>query len=471
MLAAGRYSATATLLQNGEVLVAGGQGDSGVYLASAELYDPASNSWSAAASMTSARAYHTATLLQNGEVLVAGGQNNCQLACNYLASAELYNPTSNSWSAAGSMADARAAHTATLLQNGEVLVTGGYSSFPPQWSAELYDPRSNRWSDAGSMADARAYHTATLLHNGEVLVAGGNSVGGVLATAELYDPASNSWSAAGSLATARTFHTATLLQTGKVLVAGGQNNCVPVCSYLASAELYTPATSASVLDGDFGDQTVGEQSAVEYLPVTDAGDEPLFVTGTSISGADASDFSVVSDGCTNQTVAPGQSCWLGVRFTPGAIGARSATLTVAVNGQSEGQIANLSGTGMAANSGPQGSVGQPGPAGPAGATGATGPRGPAGEIELLTCRTVTRVVKHKKKTGQKCTAKLLSGPLDFTSAARARAMLIRHGRIYATGSVQPNGLVLLRARRLPTGRYTLVLTSDQGGIRHTITIR
>src|SRR5438874_816593 len=233
-LATARNGHTATLLPNGKVLVAGGRNGNSI-LASAELYDPASGTWSATGSLATARAFHTATLLPNGKVLVAGGGNN---------SAELYDPASGTWSATGSLATARAFHTATLLLNGKVLIVAGEGNGAPfvLASAELYDPASGTWSATGSLASARAGqpsgHTATLLPNGKVLVAGGGDINGIRASAELYDPASGTWSATGSLATARSGHTATLLPNGKVLAAGGGDGG----SILASAELYDPAS-------------------------------------------------------------------------------------------------------------------------------------------------------------------------------------------------------------------------------------
>ena len=110
------------MLPNGKVLVAGGYNGSG-YLTSAELYDPASGSWTATGSLNTARGNHTATLLPNGKVLVAGGYN----GGGYLTSAELYDPASGSWTATGSLNTARYDHTATLLPNGKVLVAGGYN--------------------------------------------------------------------------------------------------------------------------------------------------------------------------------------------------------------------------------------------------------------------------------------------------------------------------------------------------------
>jgi N-acetylneuraminic acid mutarotase len=238
-----RSDATATLLANGEVLVAGGQGGFGA-LASAELYDPATNSWSPAASMASARYASTATLLPSGKVLVAGG-GSTDGAGAPVASAELYDPATNSWSSAGSMATGRYAPTATLLRNGKVLVAGGGGEgfLNVLASAELYDPATNSWSSAGSMATARQEQTATLLASGKVLVAGGYSGSGTIASAELYDPATNRWSSAGSMATARDEDTATLLPSGKVLVAGGAG-ATSAIGILSSAELYDPATNS-----------------------------------------------------------------------------------------------------------------------------------------------------------------------------------------------------------------------------------
>ena len=192
--------------------------------------------WRYTGSLNTARVAHTATLLQNGKVLVAGGQDEHG---EYLASAELYDPASGTWSTTGSLTTVRGLHKATLLQNGMVLVVGGFDGFNVLASAELYDPASGTWSTTGSLNTARYLHTVTLLQNGKVLVAGGlNEHVVVVASAELYDPASGTWSTTGSLNTARGNHTATLLQNGNVLVAGGGDENGPV----AGAELYNPGS-------------------------------------------------------------------------------------------------------------------------------------------------------------------------------------------------------------------------------------
>ncbi len=216
-----RYLHTATLLPEGKVLVTGGitRRDA---LAITELYDPATGSWSPIGALTQARAQHTATLLPDGKVLVVGGAtglSSFDVRC--LATAELYDPDSHSWSPTGSLAQARCQHTATLLPEGKVLVTGGVIDRDTPATAELYDPATGSWSPTGSLAQARSSHTATLLPDGRVLVAGGNKpTTGTLTTAELHDPARGTWSSTGTLAQARSGHTAALLPDGQVLIAG-----------------------------------------------------------------------------------------------------------------------------------------------------------------------------------------------------------------------------------------------------------
>ncbi len=134
---AGRSGFTATVLQNGQVLVAGGAdlGNQAVVTNSAELYNRATGTWAPTGSITAARQGHTATLLPNGQVLVAGGDTCLYGGCPALASAELYNPATGTWAPTGSMNVARSHHTATLLPNGQVLAAGGDAG-----SAELYNP-------------------------------------------------------------------------------------------------------------------------------------------------------------------------------------------------------------------------------------------------------------------------------------------------------------------------------------------
>jgi N-acetylneuraminic acid mutarotase len=170
-------------------------------------------------------------------VLVAGGTNNTSGVLN---SAELFNPATGKWTSTGSMNTARSGHTATLLQNGQVLVAGG-DSFG---TAERYNPATGTWTATSSMNTARSGNTATLLGNGKVLAAGGfvgvYPVDHSLSSAELYDPATGVWTTTGSMNTSRGFHTATLLPNGQVVVAGGFSGSGRTFTLLTNAELYMP---------------------------------------------------------------------------------------------------------------------------------------------------------------------------------------------------------------------------------------
>ena len=189
--------------------------------------------------MNEIRASHTATVLPDGKVLITGGfkkgpDGHSQI---YSLTAELFDPTSGSFLRTGDMNVRRAGHTATLLPNGRVLIAGGFTENGLTASAEVYDPTSQRFDLVGSMLVARGGSTATLLPSGDVLVAGG---GDVIATAsaELFRPATNQFSPTGAMTAPRLAHTATLLPNGKVLMLGGGSDH----TVLASAELYDPAT-------------------------------------------------------------------------------------------------------------------------------------------------------------------------------------------------------------------------------------
>ena len=252
MVEAYRVFHTATLLPDGTVLAVGGAPDftERSTLASAERYDPRAGTWTETATMAQARWRHTATLLPNGRVLVVGGQSDDRGTVYWAASAEIYDPATGRWEPTGQMGPPRAGHSATLLPNGMVLVSGGYNQGGFLSSAELYDPDSGTWSTTGPLAVARRSATATLLRNGRVLVVGGSfggtSFSNALASAEVYDPATGIWSSAASMHADRQDHTATLLPDGTVLVTGGFGSA----EMMASAEVYDPAWDRWSVIGD-----------------------------------------------------------------------------------------------------------------------------------------------------------------------------------------------------------------------------
>jgi subtilase family serine protease len=235
-----RFFHTATLLPNGEALMAEGYNGT-ANVASAELYNPASGTFALTGSMKAVREAHTATLLNNGLVLIAGGTDNTTDP-----SAELYNSATGTFATTGNMNVPREQHTATLLPNGMVLIAGGEGSFGAGIlaSAELYNPATGTFSVTGSMNVSRVDHTATLLPNGTVLIAGGAN-SSYLASAEIYNPTTGTFALTGSMNAARYTQAATLLPNGLALIAGGFNNS----GVLASAELYNSVTGAFALTG------------------------------------------------------------------------------------------------------------------------------------------------------------------------------------------------------------------------------
>ena len=184
-----RGGPTATLLNDGKVLLTGGYNEIDT-LGTAELFDPATGTFTATGDLITARSGHTATLLNNGKVLVAGGSDDINQP---LTSAELFDPVTGSFSPTSSMASDHALHTATALDDGTVLIAGGSGSSigtgDSSKVAELFDPLTNKFTPAVSMGTGRDSHTATLLNNGGVLVTGGESQNNpvlVLKSAEVY---------------------------------------------------------------------------------------------------------------------------------------------------------------------------------------------------------------------------------------------------------------------------------------------
>jgi len=224
-LTTARAEHTATLLQDGRVLVVGGMvsGTNISATATVELYTPATNQWTVAASMKNARAGHTATLLNGGQVLVVGGDGAKRTA-------EIYDPLTNTWVSVDPPKYGRTYHTATLLpKTGAVLIVGGIVTVTPATvpssihTAELYTPSTNVWTPAGSMINARYKHTATLLSSNSdtVIIAGGINTDLAISSVEQYTP-QNTWQSLKNMTTASFSHSATRLEpSGDILVVGG----------------------------------------------------------------------------------------------------------------------------------------------------------------------------------------------------------------------------------------------------------
>jgi 6-phosphogluconolactonase (cycloisomerase 2 family) len=238
-----RTGTAAVLLADGRVLVSGGFNTS-VATNTAEIYDPATGLWTPTGNMNQGRARHAMTLLPNGKVLVTGGRDT-EFNFNSLASAEIFDPFANqgagAFSAIGNMNSPRFKHTATLLSNGKVLIAGGFNDGNNSLSvasAELFDPNTNTFTPTGSMNIPRARHSSTLLPDGTVLETGAiNGFNGLVAAApaELYSPATGTFALTAQMITGREVADATLIPpNGNVLISGGDDGV----NVLASTEVY-----------------------------------------------------------------------------------------------------------------------------------------------------------------------------------------------------------------------------------------
>ncbi len=252
-----RIGHTATLLANGQVLVAGGEDSQGNHIAAAELYNPATGTWTVTGNLITPRVDHTATLLANGEVLVAGG-----VSTTYIASAEVYSPSTGQWTATGSMTKPRAFAGAALLRNGEVLTAGGSNlDGTSNNTAELYSPTTGKWTATTNMPGD---HTspATLLPSGKVLLVGGGGV--------IYDPSEAQWTETGPLYYEITGGSVALLANGGVLAYGNKFSCY-------ASQFYKPSTNTWA-------RTVGQcGNDISYGPLVSLGTGKVLLAGDEIS--------------------------------------------------------------------------------------------------------------------------------------------------------------------------------------------
>lgn len=244
-----RAAHTASLLNNGKVLIAGGFAENENSLASTEIFDPATKTFSPGGNMSVTRAGHSATVLPDGKVLIAGGYNG-----SYLDNAEIYDAKTGRFMPAGKMTIPRSGHIAVLLNNGKVLLAGGVGT---GWTfladAELYDPSTNSFTKTGNMTAARESHTATLLKDGQILITGGHqgrrAAITIYSSAEIYNPQMGSFTATSDLTIKRHKHDAVLLNDGRVLIVGGSDELDSRGAY-TNIEIYNPITKNFTKIGD-----------------------------------------------------------------------------------------------------------------------------------------------------------------------------------------------------------------------------
>jgi hypothetical protein len=308
-LTVGRLAHTATPLPNGKVLIAGGQ-DGGTVLDSAELYDPATGRFSATGSMSFARTDHSATLLQNGQVLIVGGIH-FEPDVESLSSAELYDPASGTFTFVGYANSHQFFHSAALLNDGRVLITGGHYLEPGGGGAsppELFDPSTSTFALAGANVVIRSTPTSTTLLDGSVLVVGGSDIAGPeAATSEIYDPVADTFTPTASPIVPRAFHTATRLNDGRVLIAGTSGLC---SGGPCPAEIFDPVTHTFSLAGR-------PSVARAFHAAVLLGDGTVLVSGGQVDGVDTA---------TAEVFDPATSTFTAAGSMAGFRGAHTATI-------------------------------------------------------------------------------------------------------------------------------------------------
>lgn len=231
-----RYASATVVLNDGRVLVTGGLSGSAV-LNSAEIYDPATNTWKlSSAVMATARYGHRATKLLDGRILIVGGCSSYGCGSGALQ-AEIYDPATDGFRTTGSLTSNTTAFTSNLLKNGAVLITGETTT------AEIYNPRTGKWVFGGNMSTNRVFHAATSLSNGRVLVTGGaDSYGALLNTAEVFDPATRTWTPVGNMSAVREQHATIPVPGGKALIAGGMSILRDMYVVLKTTEVFDSST-------------------------------------------------------------------------------------------------------------------------------------------------------------------------------------------------------------------------------------
>ncbi len=257
-----------------------------------------------AASLSAGRSEQISMMLGNNRVLVAGGTTNGTLP---VKTAELYNPDTNTWSATGSMVVTRRGHTATLLLDGKVLVTGGFDGTVESPTAEIYDPATGIWTATGPMGRGRKYHTATRLGDGKVLIAGGivaTNVGNAR-IAEIYDPSLGTFTSmpitpsSALMSAPRYKHTASVLNDGvTVVLTGGFDSAVQGTTEIFTYNAATP-TSSTWAAGPALAKSRHDHSASLLT-----GNRKILLTGGYGQGLDTAeicDFSLVTPACATTT--------------------------------------------------------------------------------------------------------------------------------------------------------------------------
>jgi hypothetical protein len=317
---AARFGHTASVLTDGTVLVVGGENYASGIISATEVYNSSASPavFSPGPALNSPRSLHTATTLQDGTILIAGGLTGGIGQGEWtIGQAEIYTPgtipENGTFTGVGSLQTPRMEHTATLLQNGQVLFVGGRDNNNyATSSAELYTPSTGQFTSTGSLNTARCLHTATLLPNGMVLIVGGSdSNGNAIQSAELYDPSSGSFTTlAAGLNTPRYAHGATMLNDGSVLIFGGLTDVRGTTIASSEKYLYDPSSGGSFSAGPALNNARG------FATSTALADSTILTTGGYAQGNLLSSAEVYDDASKITGVINPKYIVIGLTYAP-----------------------------------------------------------------------------------------------------------------------------------------------------------
>ncbi len=246
-----RAFSAVTTLQNGSVFVAGGYAGevANSSISTAEMYNPHTNKWTLVAPMLVGTAGARAATLSNGDVLVAGGLGNSGV----LTTCQLYDPSTNTWALTGNLSEATFDEQIVTLNNGNILVVGGDFSGGENNATQIYNPSIGTWSNAAPQPLARADMIVVKLPNGNVLVAGGHTAFAPTLLSTIYDPTTNTWNATSPLMVPGGDSGGVLLHNGAVLMVGGYtpyNDSENTFQYLYTTQLFNPSSDKWTMTGD-----------------------------------------------------------------------------------------------------------------------------------------------------------------------------------------------------------------------------
>jgi hypothetical protein len=300
-----RWAHAAARLPSGRVLVMGGSPERPVEspiaaepaVATSELFDPATGTWAVAAPMHWPRAWHTATVLSDGRVLVVGGVAQ-SASFEETPRAEIFDPATSEWTpTAEGTTQARAGHTATLLDDGRVLIVGGMNDDGyalTSGAASLFDPTVETWTATDPMDVPRYFHAATKNSIGRVVVSGGCATMGCsppLRDAEVFDPVSGQWIPAAPLSVARAMHASITFEDGKVIAVGGwSDGAETATTELFDSLTYSWTTGAGLIQARFGASPVMLDSGHALIIGGSYGTEPPFAPSRRVEGVSRQDL-------------------------------------------------------------------------------------------------------------------------------------------------------------------------------------